>query len=51
MKRTMQIEDLFSLQFLQGGEFSPDGAGIAYSISYVDDDKECSALYLPRISV
>ena len=49
MKRRMQIEDLFSMQFLQSGEFSPNGDAVVYSCSYVEDDNEYSAIYLYEI--
>ncbi len=47
-RRTMQPEDLFALQFLNGGALSPDGERIVYTISQIDAeaDKEYAALHL-----
>ncbi|MCP5095278.1 MAG: S9 family peptidase [Chloroflexi bacterium] len=44
----MNAEDLFSLQFLQSGEFSPDGSQVVYAVSHVDTevDKERCTIWL-----
>lgn len=47
--RVMQPDDIFdNLRFLQGGELSPDGTLLAYSVSHVvkDDNEEFTTLYL-----
>ena len=47
-QRTIQPEDLFRFQFLQDAKLSPDGRHIAYSVSYVDGerDEERAAVWL-----
>ena len=47
-RRTMQPEDLFALQFLNGGALSPDGAQAVYAVNQIDAeaDKQFSSLHL-----
>ncbi len=47
-RRTMQPEDLFALQFLNGGALSPDGRQVVYAVNQIDADadKEFSSLHL-----
>jgi len=46
--RTMQPEDLFGLHFLNGAQFSPDGASVVYYVNKInaDEDKEYATIYL-----
>lgn len=46
--RTIQPDDLYNMQFLNGGKFSPDGSKIAYYVNHVDTDKdkELSTIYI-----
>ena len=46
MKRTIKADDLFDLEFLQSGGFSPDGSKIVYSVSFVEGDKEYCSLWM-----
>ena len=47
-KRAVEKADLFRLKFITGGQLSPDGKRVAYSISQVDaeKEKEFSAIWL-----
>ncbi|MCY4147660.1 MAG: S9 family peptidase [Chloroflexi bacterium] len=47
-RRTMQPDDLFALQFLNGGALSPDGERVVYTVSQINAevDKEYAALHL-----
>src|SRR4051794_16263540 len=47
-KRTVEAADLFRLKFITGGQLSPDGERVAYSVSHVDpkEEKEYSAIWL-----
>lgn len=49
-KRTIQKEDLFRLEFLQGGALSPDGKRAVYAVSHTEtennEDKEYIHLWL-----
>ena len=49
---TMQADDLFELEFLNGGKLSPDGSQVIYMVNHVDteDDKELSTLYLLNLA-
>lgn len=47
--RVMEMNDLFDhLRWLQGGEFSPDGSSVVYSVSHVNSEKdeEYTTIYL-----
>ena len=50
--RTIQREDLFELQFLNGGDLSPDGSQVVYCVNKInaDEDKEFSTIYLLDIT-
>ena len=50
--RTIQKEDLFELQFLNGAALSPDGSQVIYSVANVnaEKNKEFSTLYLLDIA-
>jgi dipeptidyl aminopeptidase/acylaminoacyl peptidase len=50
--RTMQPDDLFEMQFLNGGKLSPDGIKVIYYVNHVDTeaDKELSTIYLFNIA-
>src|SRR5262245_45824082 len=37
---TIQPNDLFHLQFLQGAQLSPDSKTVVYSVSHVDNEQE-----------
>ena len=37
--RTIDLDDLFRLKFLQGAQLSPDGKTVAYAVSHVEKDK------------
>src|SRR5450432_2590984 len=39
-KRTVEPADLFRLKFVTGGQFSPDGKRVAYTITHIDAEKE-----------
>ncbi len=39
-KRTVELADLFRLEFVTGGQLSPDGKFAAYTVSHVDAEKE-----------
>lgn len=39
-RRTMEPEDLFRLQFLQGTQLSPDGKWVAYAVLSTDREKD-----------
>ena len=47
-RRSMQPQDLFALQFLNGGALSPDGRLAVYAVNQIDADadKQFSALHL-----
>jgi len=51
-KQTIEPADLFRLKFLQGGQLSPDGTQAAYTVSWVDSDKEeeFSAIWLVSLA-
>ena len=51
-KRTVEPADLFRLQFVTGGQLSPDGRRVAYTISHVDaeKEKEYSAIWLMTLA-
>ncbi len=38
--RTIKADDLFQLQFLQDGRFSPDGKKVVYVVSHADTEKD-----------
>jgi dipeptidyl aminopeptidase/acylaminoacyl peptidase len=38
--RTVELDDLFRLKFLQGAQLSPDGKTVVYAVSHVEKDKE-----------
>jgi dipeptidyl aminopeptidase/acylaminoacyl peptidase len=38
--KPIQPEDLFELELLQGGCFSPDGKTVAYTVSFTDKEKD-----------
>ena len=46
--RPIEANDLFKLEFLQGGQWSPNGKYIVYSVSHIDAEaeKEYATLYL-----
>ena len=50
--RTMQPDDLFGLQFLNGAKLSPDGTQVIYYVNHVDteEDEEFSTIYLADLS-
>ncbi len=50
--RTIQPDDLFGLQFLNGAKLSPDGTQVVYYVNHVDteDDEEYSTIYLADLS-
>ena len=50
--RAIQRQDLFQLQFLNGGDLSPDGSQVVYCVNKInaDEDKEFSTIYLLNIS-
>jgi len=51
-KRTVEPADLFRLKFVTGGQLSPDGKRVAYTISDVDaeKEKEYSAIWLMNLA-
>src|SRR5437762_3522833 len=51
-KRTVEAADLFRLKFITGGQLSPDGERIAYSVTHVDpkEEKEYSAIWMLTLS-
>ena len=50
--RTVEPADLFRLTFVTGGQLSPDGKRVAYTISHVDaeEEKEYSAIWLMTLA-
>lgn len=51
-QKTLQSNDLFNLQFLNGGKLSPDATQVIYCANHVDVevDKEFSTIYLADIA-
>ena len=49
--KTMNAEDLFNLQFLQGGHFSADGKHVVYSVAHVDTDVDKEFFTVWRLSL
>lgn len=39
-KRTVEKADLFRLKFVTGGQLSPDGKRVVYTVSHIDAEKE-----------
>lgn len=49
-KRPVQPDDLFKMEFLQGGKLSPDGKWVVYAVSHTEDDKDYAALWLMNLA-
>jgi dipeptidyl aminopeptidase/acylaminoacyl peptidase len=50
-RRTMEPEDLFRMQFLQGAQLSPDGKWVAYAVLSTDREKDEDRVAIWLLSV